>query len=99
MMNRRAFLERLIGTAAAVAVVDPERLLWTPGARLISIPAPRTVYPIVFGPMGWTLPQLITREALKTLERNLVMGRLVNQRYPGGIRIGDEIRMPAPMKF
>ncbi len=29
-MNRRGFL-RLLGTAAAVAAVDPERLLWEPG--------------------------------------------------------------------
>jgi hypothetical protein len=31
-MNRRRFLT-LFATAAAVAAVDPERLLWTPGAR------------------------------------------------------------------
>jgi hypothetical protein len=36
-MNRRAFFASLLGTAAAAAI-DPERLLWTPGARLISIP-------------------------------------------------------------
>ena len=32
----------LFGLLAA-AVVDPERLLWRPGERLISIPAPRVV--------------------------------------------------------
>lgn len=34
-MNRRAFL-----ALAAAASFDPERLLWHPGARLISIPKP-----------------------------------------------------------
>lgn len=34
-MNRRGFLAALLGTA----VLDPERLLWVPGKRLISIPA------------------------------------------------------------
>src|SRR5690242_9575898 len=34
-MNRRAFL-----AAIAAGAVDPERLLWRPGARLISIARP-----------------------------------------------------------
>lgn len=37
-MNRRGFITRLLVGAGAVAV-DPERLLWTPGAKLISIPS------------------------------------------------------------
>ena len=37
-MNRRAFISSLIGTAGAFAL-DPERLLWVPGRKLISIPA------------------------------------------------------------
>jgi hypothetical protein len=39
-MNRRAFFASLLGGTAAAAI-DPERLLWTPGARLISIPPAR----------------------------------------------------------
>lgn len=39
-MNRRGFLS-LFGIGAAVAAIDPERLLWTPGRKLISIPAVR----------------------------------------------------------
>ena len=34
-MNRRGFLALLAG-----AVLDPERLLWVPGRKVISIPAP-----------------------------------------------------------
>ena len=37
-LARRGFLGLLAG-----AVLDPERLLWTPGKKLISIPAPRKI--------------------------------------------------------
>lgn len=36
-MNRRGFLGA-IGAALAGATLDPERLLWVPGAKCISIP-------------------------------------------------------------
>ena len=39
-MNRRLFL-----SALAAAIADPERLLWTPGRKLISIPKPRVLEP------------------------------------------------------
>lgn len=38
-MNRRGFLAALIGAAA----FDPEKLLWVPGKKLISIPKPRAL--------------------------------------------------------
>lgn len=38
-MTRRALLSML-----ALAALDPERLLWTPGRKLISIPKPQAVY-------------------------------------------------------
>jgi len=41
-MNRRGFLSGLAAIAAG-ATLDPERLLWRPGAKLISIPAPPRV--------------------------------------------------------
>ncbi|MES2136627.1 MAG: hypothetical protein V4502_06155 [Pseudomonadota bacterium] len=36
-MNRRGFLASI----AAALVLDPERALWVPGRKLISVPAPR----------------------------------------------------------
>lgn len=39
MLSRRGFLG-LFGSAAVAATVDPERLLWVPGAKTISIPSP-----------------------------------------------------------
>lgn len=44
-MNRRGFFGSL-AAIAATAVLDPERLLWVPGKKLISIPAPRPIYVI-----------------------------------------------------
>jgi hypothetical protein len=41
-MNRRGFLG-LLGAFAASAVLDPEKLLWEPGKKLISIPAPSQI--------------------------------------------------------
>lgn len=50
LMNRRGFLSALVGFAAG-ATLDPERLLWVPGKKLISIPAPRVVkyLPVKYG--------------------------------------------------
>jgi hypothetical protein len=45
MTSRRGFLKLFgaasVATVAGVAVLDPDALLWRPGAKLISIPAPR----------------------------------------------------------
>ena len=38
-MNRRGFMSAFTGLAAGMAL-DPERLLWVPGAKTISIPSP-----------------------------------------------------------
>jgi hypothetical protein len=42
-MNRRGFITTLL----AGAVLDPERLLWTPGKKLISIPPAMPYTPLV----------------------------------------------------
>lgn len=45
-MQRRAFLKLFgaasVATVAGVAVLDPDALLWRLGAKLISVPCPRT---------------------------------------------------------
>jgi hypothetical protein len=44
-MDRRGFLRRLLAGGAALAL-DPERLLWVPGEKVISIPpAPVIITP------------------------------------------------------
>ena len=42
-MNRRGFLSTLLGAA----VLDPEKLLWVPGQKLISIPSVTVCQPQV----------------------------------------------------
>lgn len=38
-MNRRGLMSAFTGLAAGMAL-DPERLLWVPGAKVISVPSP-----------------------------------------------------------
>ena len=47
-MNRRGFFAMLSG-----AVLDPERLLWVPGKKLISIPA--ALRPLRSDDLDWTV--------------------------------------------
>jgi len=55
MINRRGFLASL----AAAVFADPERLLWRPGAKTISIPKPApaklagTMYIALFSKGPW----------------------------------------------
>lgn len=42
-MNRRLFLSSL-AALASTAVLDPEKLLWIPGKKTISIPAPSGLF-------------------------------------------------------
>lgn len=42
MNSRRGFLQSLIA-AGVTAAVDPEKLLWEPGRKLISIPKPQSI--------------------------------------------------------
>jgi hypothetical protein len=61
-MTRRGIIGALIGAAT----MDPERLLWGPGAKVISIPKSVKVV---------TLSQLIMMEQLKALESMLLVQR------------------------
>ena len=45
-MNRRGFLSVL--AAGLAAAVDPERAIWVPGRKLISIPKPQPLVQIYF---------------------------------------------------
>lgn len=106
-MNRRGFLAMLTGAA-----LDPERLLWVPGRKLISIPRP-----------GNTLlsPEAISWEILMRLRqtwalehwaksRDLWPNHIVTPRIPdlqiqpkafalGRSRIGDTIIVKKPRRF
>jgi hypothetical protein len=51
-MNRRAFLQALLAGSAGFAL-DPERLLWVPGAKTIFLPS-------VPNPTDWTAWNYVT---------------------------------------
>lgn len=62
-MNRRGFLGVFVA-AVAGATLDPEKLLWRPGAKLISIPKPAFLAVgdiLTFGP--YTERYIVTSEA------------------------------------
>lgn len=63
-MNRRGFFGLLAG-AIAGATLDPERLLWVPGRKLISIPAANAI----------VTPEWIARETLSVLRQSLIEGK------------------------
>ncbi len=46
MLNRRGFLAAI----AAAVTLDPEKLLWVPGKKLISIPAPAPNFETLYTP-------------------------------------------------
>jgi hypothetical protein len=61
-MTRRHLLALLTGSAT----VDPERLLWTPGKRLISVPTP----PIVYRVSGGTWISIACQRACSIAKKN-----------------------------
>lgn len=59
-MNRRGFLG-LLGAAVTGAVLDPEKLLWRPGAKVISIPKVE-IPEIALSPISFDVGDVITIE-------------------------------------
>lgn len=94
-MNRRGFL----GALAGALTLDPERLIWTPGAKLISIPRPRRGIELIsFG-------EYVRRNmaALRELEKSLVFERLQDFDYLRGDRwpakAGDTFNVRKPARL
>ena len=73
-MNRRSFFTSLIATAT----LDPEKLLWVPGRKLISIPAP-----MIRG-NSFLMTEWISEECLRVFQRQLVIAREIDMNYLGG---------------
>ena len=71
-MNRRAFLS-VLGTGAAGMTLDPERLLWVPGAKRIFLPSVRAAFvrssPIIGAIVAAAWEQVIREQAAR--ERHL----------------------------
>lgn len=78
-MNRRAFF-RLVGAGAAGLVLDPERLLWVPGAKTIFLPSP-TIYTGHTAGNTFVAADWLAHEALRVLERELTFMQTINHTY------------------
>lgn len=97
-MTRRTLLASLAGAfAGGYAAGEVEKLLWTPGKKLISIPAPRIVPPIEFlrGMQGGYAPgDLISFAGLFPTEPYVFE---ITARTKDGydlIRVDDRLRRP-----
>jgi hypothetical protein len=87
-MNRRGFLGALLGAFVA----DPEELLWVPGKKLISIPAPA----IYRGNLLLT-PEQVSRDMLRILQKNLVFHKeAFRLSYPA---IGSTLNVRRPLNY
>lgn len=87
-MNRRSLLKTLFGGAAALTL-DPERALWVPGAKLISVPRGNELID----------PEWLSREALRILRDNLLVIRAVNEmwdRQATGFMTGHVLNVRKP---
>ena len=95
-MNRRGFFSAL-AAVAATAVLDPERLLWISGARLISIPKPR------MGPWDFEVSEgwgfFKTNELWEVDKAGNTTRLFVDNQGDGKFRLADDsywIGRPAP---
>jgi hypothetical protein len=77
-LNRRGFLG-LVGGAVATSVLDPERALWMPGAKLISIPRALFVGPQYRS--GLITLEYLSRIRREMLRRNVGVLRFHQRAY------------------
>lgn len=96
-MNRRGFLGA-IAAALGGAVLDPDKLLWVPGAKLISIPRPRL--------RGNTIldERALCEMWMKAMKDSLEFPRLVNREYSKAFveavfPIGETINVRKPLRL
>ncbi len=81
-MNRRGFLGSLAGFAAA-CTLDPERALWAPGAKTISVPKPPKLITFNVGDEitieGRYRVSPITRRPMQDLQRFMIFQTVAAQ--------------------
>ncbi len=91
-MTRRGFLGALLGTAVSP---DPERLLWVPGRKLISIPRSNVIA---------VSPDWIARESLRILQTHIIHARVLQREYNACLSgvaeaIANEIVLRKPLHY
>jgi len=91
MMNRRSFLALL----AASLTLDPERMLWIPGRKLISVPKPRA------RGNRFLTSDMILDMAMERYAVESAILMLADSRYDAcwkREKIGDTIRVRTPFR-
>lgn len=88
MLNRRGFL----GSMVAAFALDPERALWVPGAKTISIP--KTSQNVII------MPDELVACYLANLHSNLVLARRIGRDFDRrATRIGVTLEVRRPTNF
>lgn len=95
-MERRGFL-RLFGLGAAGLVLDPERLLWVPGAKRIFDLGGVRLADLSVGNTFLTV-DWITNETLRVLEHQLSVTAAMNRSYYGPL-VGQTVRVSRPARY
>jgi hypothetical protein len=105
----------ILASAAAAAVLDPERALWLPGRKLISIPAPpafkrgdRIRIPVRYYPEYSRALERFERDRLELISRQLwpIAGELEQRTIVDpaeaarlGVRVGHTLATRKPPRF
>ncbi len=101
-MDRRGFLQSILALGAAPAIVRATSLMKVSG---IILPTDEEIFELAGIPLEFTsspgypflTPSMITREALKILEKNLIAANLVNRKFDKQLtKIGSTIRIRSP---
>jgi hypothetical protein len=95
MLSRRSFFARISAGVAAASVLDPERLLWIPGARTISIPAPPR---IAYNLAEWTRWKHVTLQDERMLAA-AIRGDFGHTWFTRVPKIGDTLILHSPPRF
>jgi hypothetical protein len=99
-MNRRGFLS-FLGAAVAGATLDPERLLWKPGAKTISIPSPLLSFSMdefreaYLRPLAIEIANQMDRDALNWIRRDFESTFLLRHHR----RVGDIVQIRRPRRY
>lgn len=96
-MDRRSFLLALI--AFLGIALDPERLLWRPGAKVISIPKPNAVGVYDYE----SIRREVTAECLRILSHNVRTPEFIKRDYAKAfdshIKIGGALDIKRPIRY
>jgi hypothetical protein len=100
-LSRRSFLGLFAASTAAVATLDLDHLLWTPGEKTIFLPpAVEIIEDVAIVGNRFVDMQWVTNEALRVLTNELTVTKRINRLYAEDAhRLGDSIGIRLPERF